>query len=122
MSGVVLSFQIKPISHSLLVVATPGLGLVSPLVCVGRGVQPGVHDVLGVPHGAHVGQRVQAVTVGIVSPRHLDYSETGMWSKTSNKHLKHFWLRQELKKSLCVSVRLSVCAAQTCLEQSIFIF
>ena len=90
MSGVVLSFQIKPISHSLLVVATPGLGLVSPLVCVGRGVQPGVHDVLGVPHGAHVGQRVQAVTVGIVSPRHLDNSETGMLCKHKISTLKIF--------------------------------
>ena len=87
MSGVVLSFQIKPISPSLLVVANPP---VSPLVRVGRGVQPGVHDVLGVPHRAQVGQRVQAVTVGIVSPRHLDNSETGILCVTQNKHFEGF--------------------------------
>ena len=36
--------------------------------------------------------------------------------------LYNFWLRQELKKSLCLSVHLSVRPAQVCLEQSIFIF
>ena len=35
---------------------------------------------------------------------------------------EHFWLRQELKESLCLSVRPSVCPAQVFLEQSIFIF
>ena len=48
----------------------------SPLVMVCRGVQSGVHDVLGVPHGAQVSQRVETVTIRIVSARHLDNSET----------------------------------------------
>ena len=36
-------------------------------------------------------------------------------------YIWNFWLRQELKESLCVSVCLSVCAGQVCQKHSIFI-